>query len=101
MGAEESRNGNYGLVGASAVVYNMKRQVQHARPWSLLHQCSLDQWKSGHAGKGTMECLMLLLVGRLRSQQHASIPREQISSDNRTCFRIEVEVADQTCCISQ
>ena len=50
MGAEESRNGNYGLMGASAVVYNMKRQVQHARPWSLLHQCSLDQWKSGHAG---------------------------------------------------
>nr|KAG5687386.1 hypothetical protein BaRGS_019890 [Batillaria attramentaria] len=26
MGAEESRNGNYGLMGASAVMYNMKRQ---------------------------------------------------------------------------
>ncbi|XP_076445620.1 uncharacterized protein LOC143283308 isoform X2 [Babylonia areolata] len=59
MGAEESRNGNYGLMGASAVVYNMKRQVQHARPWSLLHQCSLDQWKSGHAGAaGFLETTM-------------------------------------------
>ena len=50
MGAEESRNGNYGLMGASAVVANMNLQAQKSRPWSLLHQCSLDQWKSGHAG---------------------------------------------------
>ncbi|XP_076458765.1 uncharacterized protein LOC143292408 isoform X2 [Babylonia areolata] len=50
MGAEESRNGSYGLPGTSAVIHNMSRQMQHARPWSLLHQCSLDQWKAGHAG---------------------------------------------------
>ncbi|KAH9508309.1 hypothetical protein Btru_050805 [Bulinus truncatus] len=39
MGREESRNGNYGLMCASAVVANMNKQVQSARPWSLLHQC--------------------------------------------------------------
>ncbi|BFZ17887.1 hypothetical protein BsWGS_20926 [Bradybaena similaris] len=48
MGAQESSNGNYGLMGASAVVANLNKQVQGARPWSLLHQCSLDQWNSGH-----------------------------------------------------
>ncbi|XP_069125301.1 uncharacterized protein [Argopecten irradians] len=49
MGAEESKGGNYGLMGPSAVVANMNRQALAARPWSLLHMCSLDQWKSGHA----------------------------------------------------
>lgn len=48
MGADENRNGNYGLMGASAVLANMNKQVQSARPWSLLHMCSLDQWNSGH-----------------------------------------------------
>lgn len=52
MGAEESRNGNYGLMCASAVVANLNKQVQSARPWSLLHQCSLDQWNNGHGGEG-------------------------------------------------
>ena len=50
MGAEESKGLNYGLMGPSAVVANMNRQAQAARPWSLLHMCSVDQWKSGHAG---------------------------------------------------
>ncbi|XP_071105059.1 uncharacterized protein [Haliotis cracherodii] len=60
MGAEESRNGNYGLMGASAVVANMNRQAVKARAWSLLHQCSLDQWKGGHAeAAGFSETTML------------------------------------------
>lgn len=51
MGAEESKSSSYGLVGPSIVVSNMNRQALSARPWSLLHMCSLEQWKSGHAGK--------------------------------------------------
>ena len=51
MGAEESKGANYGLMRPSAVVANMNRQAQAARAWSLLHMCSLEQWKSGHAGK--------------------------------------------------
>lgn len=50
MGAEESKGINYGLMGPTTVVANMNRQAQAARPWSLLHMCSVDQWKSGHAG---------------------------------------------------
>lgn len=50
MGADESKGGRYGLMGASAVVSNMRRMAEQARSWTLLHQCSLEQWKSGHAG---------------------------------------------------
>ncbi|KAK3089565.1 hypothetical protein FSP39_004656 [Pinctada imbricata] len=49
MGAEESKGAHYGLMGPSAVVANMNRQAQASRAWSLLHMCSLEQWKSGHA----------------------------------------------------
>ncbi|KAL3877224.1 hypothetical protein ACJMK2_034961 [Sinanodonta woodiana] len=48
MGAQESKGGSYGLMGPSSVVANMNRQAQFARPWALLHQCSLEQWKHGH-----------------------------------------------------
>ncbi|WAQ97380.1 hypothetical protein MAR_014675 [Mya arenaria] len=50
MGAEESKPGSpcFGLMGPSSVVSNMNRQAQMARAWSLLHQCSLEQWKLGH-----------------------------------------------------
>lgn len=50
MGAEESKGGNYGLMGATSVESNMNKQATAARPWSLLHMCSLEQWKNGHAG---------------------------------------------------
>ncbi|XP_063444061.1 uncharacterized protein LOC134724763 [Mytilus trossulus] len=61
MGAEESKGINYGLMGPTTVVANMNRQAQAARPWSLLHMCSVDQWKSGHAeaagfSETTMSC---------------------------------------------
>ncbi|KAL5017986.1 hypothetical protein ScPMuIL_003708 [Solemya velum] len=61
MGAEESKIVNYGLMGPSAVVTNMNNQAQAARSWSLLHQCSPEQWKSGHAeaagfSETTMTC---------------------------------------------
>ncbi|XP_050391016.1 uncharacterized protein LOC126810094 isoform X2 [Patella vulgata] len=59
MGAEESRAGNYGLMGANSVNRNMNKQIQRARPWSLLHQCSVDQWKAGHAeAAGFQETIM-------------------------------------------
>ncbi|XP_014789458.1 uncharacterized protein LOC106883075 isoform X2 [Octopus bimaculoides] len=49
MGADESKAGRYDLMGASAVVGNMRRMAEQAQPWALLHQCSLEQWKCGHA----------------------------------------------------
>ena len=39
---------------------------------------------------------LLLFVGCLTSQQHASISQGRISSDSCTCCRTEIEVADQT-----
>ena len=37
-----------------------------------------------------------LLVGRLMSQQHASVSQGQICSDNSMCCHTEIEAADQT-----
>lgn len=36
-------------MGATSVESNMNKQATAARPWSLLHMCSLEQWKNGHA----------------------------------------------------
>ena len=40
--------------------------------------------------------LLVLLAGCLTSQQHASVSRGRICSDNFTCCHTEREVADQT-----
>ena len=42
-----------------------------------------------------------LLVGCLTSQQQASVSQGQICSDNCTCCHTEIEVADQTFCLTQ
>ena len=42
-----------------------------------------------------------LLVGCLTSQQHASVPQGQISTDNFTCCHTEIEVAYQTFSLTQ
>ena len=44
---------------------------------------------------------LLLLVGCLTSQQHASVSQGQICSDSCTCCHTEVEVADQVFYIMQ
>ena len=44
---------------------------------------------------------MFLFVGYLTSQQHASVSRGQICSDNFTCCHTEIEVADQTFHLTQ
>ena len=44
---------------------------------------------------------MLLLVGCLASQQHASVSQGRICSDNFTCCHTEIEVADQTFHLTQ
>ena len=41
------------------------------------------------------------LVGCLTSQQHASVSQGRICSGNFTCCHTEIEVADQTFCLSQ
>ena len=50
MGAEESRSDDYNFTCASVVERSMRMQVRHAGSWSLLQQCSLDQWMLGYAG---------------------------------------------------
>ena len=42
-----------------------------------------------------------LFVGRLTSQQHASVSQEWICSDNFTCCHTEIEVANQTFHLTQ
>ena len=43
----------------------------------------------------------LLYVGCLTSQQHASVSQGRICPDNFTCCHTEIEVADQTFCLTQ
>ena len=52
------------------------------------------------AGPGEQEEL-LLLVGRLMSQQHTSMSRGRICSDICTCCHTKKEAADQTCHLTQ
>ena len=40
-------------------------------------------------------------VGCLTSQQHASASQERICTDNLACCHTEIEVADQTFCLTQ
>ena len=44
---------------------------------------------------------MLLFVGCLTSQQHASVSQGRICSDNFTCCHTEIEVADHTFHLTQ
>ena len=44
---------------------------------------------------------LLLLVGCLTSQQHASVSQGRICSDNFTCCHTEMEAADQTFHLTQ
>ena len=49
-----------------------------------------------------MQCMdVCLLAGCLTSQQQASVSQGRICSDNFTCCRIEIEVADQTFYLTQ
>ena len=44
---------------------------------------------------------ILLLVGCLTSQQHASVSQGRMCTDNFTCCHTEIEVADQTFHLTQ
>ena len=50
---------------------------------------------------GGYEDEMLLVIGCLTSQQHASVSQGRICSDNLTCYHTEIEVADQTFHLTQ
>ena len=45
--------------------------------------------------------LLLLFVGCLTSQQHASVSQGRICTDNFTCCHTEIEAADQTFHLTQ
>ena len=63
--------------------------VPHRRVWLLLffHLFGLIDW--------------LLFVGCFTSQQHDTVSQGQICSDGCTCCHTEIEVADQTCYLTQ
>ena len=44
---------------------------------------------------------LLLFVGCQTSQHHATVSQGRICSDNCTCYHTEIEVADQTLCLTQ
>ena len=50
---------------------------------------------------GALAAKLLLLVGRLTSQQHVSVSQGRICSDNFTCCHTETEVAGQTFYLTQ
>ena len=52
--------------------------------------------EGGGGGEG-----VVLFVGCLTSQQHASVSQGRICSDNFTCCHTEIEVADQTFHLTQ
>ena len=56
---------------------------------------NLPQWDGSEEGP------LLLLVGCLTSQQHASVSQGRICSDNFTCYHTEIEVADPTFHLTQ
>ena len=45
--------------------------------------------------------IVCLFAGYLRSKQHACVLQGRICSDNFICYHTEIEVADQTFCLSQ
>ena len=45
--------------------------------------------------------VVVVVVGCLTSQQHASVSQARICSDNCTCCHTEIEVADQTVRLAQ
>ena len=49
----------------------------------------------------TFTALLLLFVGCLLSQQHASGYQDRTCSDNCTCCHTEIEVADPTYCLAK
>ena len=49
---------------------------------------------STKAQRRSLIMMLLLFVGRLVSQQHASVSQGHICSDNLTCCHTEIEVAD-------
>ena len=70
--------------------------------WTVVHWVShlvsakyLHQWQQG------TRRLVCLLVGCLKSQQHASVSQGRICSDSCTCCHTEIEVADQSFYLTQ
>ena len=65
-----------------------------------IKQCNIDM----HVADYWQLCLgrgQVLFVGCLTSQQHGSVPRGRICSDNFTCCHAEIKAADQTFYLTQ
>ena len=61
--------------------------------WCIRHRLLGDLWKLTIYAERTPSNEMRLFVGYFTSKQHASVSREQICSDNCTCYRTKIEVA--------
>ena len=62
-------------------------------------RCPIPTQRTHTTGKQRIR--LILLVGCLTSQQHASVSQGRICSDNFTCCHTEIEVADQTFQLTQ
>ena len=70
----------------------------------LLRTCCLQQTAAICTYSGAVNYItarLLLLVGCLTSQQHASVSQGRICTDNFTCCHTEMEAADQTFHLTQ
>ena len=74
----------------------------HNCTWSRHVECLRSHWLS-HQGTVYQHwpSKLLLFVGCLTSQQHASVSQGRICSDNYTCCHTEIEVADPTFYLTQ
>ena len=66
--------------------------------WQSNHSSTKCQ-VAGMTGQGVAE--VLLFVGCLPSQQHASVSQGRICEDNFMCCHTDIEVADQTFYLTQ
>ena len=62
---------------------------------------SSDKSRRAAAQKGKTTRTIVLFVGCLTSQQHASVFQGRICTDNFTCCHTEIEAADQTFHLTQ
>ena len=72
MGADESKSsgssGSASFASGAIDFPNSCRRESKIVAWTLLHQCTIDKWKEGHAGKLPM------------SQHHLYRPRMRIGN---------------------
>ena len=89
------------MQNAFAYMKDKSNQRELARPIRLLSLCKPGFISSLLGSPWFCGVKFVLLVGCLTSQQHASVSRGRVCSDNFTCCHTEIKVADQTFYLTQ